>query len=164
MNYLYLGFADLYLPAVAAALHLQQLDAATVPAAAKLASLPYFRRAAREEDGKLFLAGSDSAGHMVFLLSVKTQPEVVARAVESLLGLYRLPLHEAKVVSCLPGNPQQAMWGRMLSKFGLNGLEKELACRMARNCFKDLVRAVTDARLTRQPGFGLFDSSARIIG
>lgn len=147
MNYLYLGYADLYLPAVAAALHLEQLDAATAPAAAELASLPYFRPAASEEDGKLFLAGSDSVGHQVYLLCVKTQPEVVARAVESLLGLYRLPLRETKIVPCLPENPQPAMWGRVLFSCGLHRLQKELACRMARNCFKDLVRAVADARM-----------------
>jgi hypothetical protein len=146
MNYLYLGYASLHLPAVAAALHLEQLDAAVVPAAAKLASLPYFRQAAREEDGRLFAVGSDSNGHQIYLLCVKTQPEVVARAVESLLGLYRLPLREAKIVPCLPDNPQPAIWGRILFRCGLHGLEKELAGRMARNSFKNLVRTVAEAR------------------
>lgn len=147
MNYLYLGFADLYLPAVAAALHLGRLDAATVPAAADLASLPYFRRASGEEDGVLFPAGSDSAGHQVYLLCVKAQPEVVARAVESLLGLYNLALHEAKIVPCLPENPQPAMWGSIFSGLGLYGLEKGLACRMARNSYRRLAQAVAEARL-----------------
>jgi hypothetical protein len=146
MNYLYLGYASLHLPAVAAALHLEQLDAATVPGAEELVSLPYFRQAAKEEDGRLFSAGSDSNGHQVYLLCVKAQPEVVARAVESLLGLYRLPLQEAKIVPCLPYNPQPAIWGRILFRCGLHGLEKELAGRMARNCFKDLVRTVAEAK------------------
>lgn len=146
MNILYLGLADLYLPAAAAALHLGNLDGSTVPSPAVLLSVPHFRSAAREEDGILFPAGSDEAGGNVYLLCVRTQPEVVVRAVESLLGQYHLPLHEAKVIPCLPDNPQAAMWGRILSGLGLRRLERALACRMVRNCFGGLLRAVAEAR------------------
>ena len=146
MNYLYLGLADLYLPAVAAGIHLGRLDSAKSPAAAELVTLPHFRRASSNEDGRLFPVGSDDAGNMVYLLSVRAHPEVIVRSVESLLGLYGLRLHAAKAVPCLPENPQVPLWGRFLSGLGLHGLEQKFACLLVRNCFKDLVRAVTEAR------------------
>jgi hypothetical protein len=155
VNYLYLGLADLYLPAAAAGIHLGRLDSTKPPAAADLLTLPHFRRASRDEDGRLFPVGSDYAGNMVYLLCVRVHPEVVVRSVESLLGLYGLPLHAAKVVPCLPENPQAPLWGRVLSGLGLHGLEQKFACLLVRNCFGNMLRTVAEARV-------VFDSAAHI--
>lgn len=150
MKYFYLGLLDLYLPAVAAAIHFGRMEDKTPPSQAKLETIKYFRRGYKEEDGRLFFAGTDSAGDNVYLLCVKVQPEVVARSVESLLGLYHLPVREIKVVPCLPENPQLVGWGRILSWCGLHRLEKDLACRMVRNCFRSLAQAVAEAKLIKQ--------------
>jgi len=137
VKYLYLGLLDLYLPAVAAAIHLGQLEGKKHPGQDELDAIEYFRRGSQDEDGRIFFVGTDSAGDNVYILSVKVQPEVVIRAVESMLGLYGLLPREIKVVPCLLENPQLSRWGKLFSRLGLRKQERALARLVLRSRFSD---------------------------
>jgi len=150
VKYLYLGLLDLYLPAVAAAIHLGQLEGKKHPGQEELDAIEYFRRGSQDEDGRIFFVGTDSAGDNVYILSVKVQPEVVIRAVESMLGLYGLLPREIKVVPCLLENTQLAGWGKLLSRLGLGRQERGLARRVVRSHFGGLIQSVERSKAAKR--------------
>lgn len=144
MKYLYLGLGDLYLPAVASALHLGLLSSDKRPNYQELGGLPNFMPGKNVDDGKLFFSGKDQAGHSVYILCVKDSPDVVERAIQSFLGIYSKARDEITILTCCPENSQVVKLGRMLKRLGLLGIERRLACKLAVNRFPELVR------LTRQ--------------
>ena len=146
MNYFYLGLGDLYLPAVAAALHLGQLDAAVAPSKKNLCCLRNFRNGEKKDYGELYLAGVDESGNKVYVSCVKAQPEVVERAVTSLMGIYNIDPNELKIRQCLPENPQVVLLGKALGRLRIKGPQAWLACRLAYNRFDDLVEISGRAR------------------
>jgi hypothetical protein len=150
MNYFYIGLGDLYLPAVAAALHLGQLDAAVIPSKKDLNALRFFREGEKKDDGDLYFAGVDKSGNNVYVTCVKAQPEVVERAVTSLLGIYNIDPKEIKLRQCLPENPQVVYISKALGLLGAKGTQKMLACRLAYNRYQDLVKISGRAESERQ--------------
>jgi hypothetical protein len=140
MNYLYLGVSDLYLPAITAAVHLGQLDSRTPPAKDVLLRLPYYHAAGKEDDGKLTHAGEDSQGNQVYVTCVKGHPDVIIRAVGSLLGIYQISLKEVKVIACVPENPQVALICSLLTKAGLKSVADWLGFKLIRNRYADMVK------------------------
>ncbi|NLZ93586.1 MAG: DUF3189 family protein, partial [Firmicutes bacterium] len=85
MNYIYLGLADLYLPAAAAAVHLQKVSGNDLPTCQELLSCPYFRAANKEDDGRLYLVGRTENGDNIYVTAVREHLEIFLRAVGSLL-------------------------------------------------------------------------------
>ncbi|MDW7651623.1 MAG: DUF3189 family protein [Bacillota bacterium] len=138
MNYIYFGVNDLYLPATAAALHLAHLSTASPPTQEELRSLPYCHGAEKEDEGQLIRAGRDKQGNHIYVTSVKGHPDVIVRAVESLLGVYQISLNEVKVIPCVPENPQITVLCRMLSFIGLQKAADRLIWQVARNRHADL--------------------------
>ncbi|MBS4023031.1 MAG: DUF3189 family protein [Dethiobacter sp.] len=139
MNYIYLGLGDLYLPAVAAALHLGRLDAKEVPNLEALLALHHFRDG-KKDDGKLYCVGEDQTKNKVYITCAKAQPDVVERAIMSLLTIYSINAREVQVRPCLPENPQVVTLKRLFGKTGLKKQQLRLACRFAQNRFTDLVK------------------------
>ncbi len=148
MNYLYMGQGDLFLPAVAASLHLGRLDAGTIPGKRDLTSLEHFR-AGEKEDGKLYCLGEDEQKNKVYITCVESHADVVERAVTSLLAAYRIDQKEVSVRPCLPENPQVVTISRFLGKLRLQEAQKSMACRLAQNRFSDL------AKIAGKTGSGL---------
>jgi hypothetical protein len=144
MNYLYLGLGDLYLPAVASALHLGMLSSNKRPEYQELDALPYFTRGESVDDGKLFLLGKDQAGNSVYILCVKDSPDVVERAIQSLLHIYGIT--EMIVLTCRPENSQVVKLGRILKRLGLLGIERRLAFKLAVNNFPELIKLTTQVQ------------------
>ncbi len=139
MNYLYMGQGDLFLPAVAAALHQGRLDADKTPGKRDLTSLEHFR-AGEREDGRLYCLGEDEQKNKVYITCVESHPDVVQRAITSLLVAYRIDLKEVVVRPCLPENPQVVTISRLLGKLRLKGSQESVACRLAQNRFSDLAK------------------------
>lgn len=142
MRYVYIGVSDLYLPTAAAAIHLGQLNRASAPAKEQLRKLSYFRTVSKEDDGKLFLVGEDKNGDEVYIASVKGHPDVVARAVQSLLGLYQISLKEVQVIPCIPDNPQISAVCSLFKRLGLKGLADYLGYRLVNNRFGEILKSI----------------------
>lgn len=140
MIIIFLGVMDLYLPATTAAIHLGDLDEASPPNKEKLHNLVYFRVVKKEDDGKLYQAGTDKEGNQVFIVSVKGHPEVLVRSVQSLLALYKISPLEVRVIPCVPENPQVALLCRVLSLLGLANLANWLGLRLVNNRYPDLAK------------------------
>ncbi len=136
MNYIYLGLGSLYLPAVAAAIHLGFCKEGL--SQQELEKLPHFRHGKNEDNGVLHFAGEDNDGNSVFVACVNAQPELIRRAVMSLLGIYGREMTEVQVRPCLPENPQIAAICGLMHRLGLAGLEKRMARRLARNRYCDM--------------------------
>jgi hypothetical protein len=143
MNYIYLGLGDLYLPAVAAALHLNRLEKDSIPSDKRISDLPHFRSNNGDEEGKLFHIGTDSDNNNVYVMAVNAQPELIQRAVTSLIGIYEMDINTIQVRPCLPENPQVGNLFNILNSLGIKILEQRLACRMIKNRFDDLVTLST---------------------
>lgn len=140
MIIIYLGVADFYLPATTAAIHLGDLNEASPPSGEKLRKLKYFRVVKKEDDGKLYYAGTDKHGNQVFVVSVKGHPDVLVRSVESLLAIYKISPHEVRVTPCVPENPQVALICRLLSVLGLAKTANWLGLRLVNNRYPDLAK------------------------
>ena len=142
MKTLYLGVGDLYLPAAAAALHLEILDRGKDPQFSELQNIPNFRPVHKEDDGKLYFMGTDRKGKEVYIACVKAQPDVIIQGVESLLGIYQISQQELRVIPCIPENPQIALLNRLLTAVRLQDTAMRLAGRVVRNRFSDLEAVV----------------------
>lgn len=140
MIIIYLGVMDLYLPATTAAIHLGDFNEASPPTKEKLRNLEYFRVVKKEDDGKLYQAGTDKQGNRVFIVSVKGHPDVLVRAVQSLLAIYKISPHEVRVIPCVPENPQVASICRVLSLLGLVNTANWLGLRLVNNRYPDLAK------------------------
>ena len=135
MNYLYLGLGDLYLPAAAAAIHLQR----KMPGEEELLQLPYFRPACPADEGRLYLAGRDMFGHNVYLTFVSEHPDIFVRGIQSLLGILKLPRDAMQVIPVLLENPRVGTLCRLLQKLGLPAAANYLGLRLVRNRKSDLL-------------------------
>jgi len=135
MNYIYLGLSNLYLPALSAAMHQGLLKEA--PPGMEL-QIPHFRHGCSDDDGRLYFAGEDADGSSIWVACVRAQPHVVSRAVMSLLAICGSDLTEFQVRPCLPENPQVTVICSFLNRFGLLGLERRLARRLALNRYNEL--------------------------
>ncbi len=142
MNYIYLGVGDLYLPSVAAAVHLKKIDEYLPPDSAKLFTIECFRHGEKCDEGALHYIDSDEHGNKVFVSCAKGQLDVFVRAVQSLLGVYRIPVKDIKVIPCEPENPQAVGICKALRSLGLWQAESALASKLAYNCFSSLVKKV----------------------
>ncbi|MBS4030730.1 MAG: DUF3189 family protein [Clostridiales bacterium] len=140
MNYVYLGVGDLYLPAVAAAIHLNRLDINVPPDLDELLEVEHFRHSEKDDEGELYYIGNDEQGNKVFVTCVKGQTDVIVRVVQSLLGIYRISIKEVKVIPCEPENPQVIGICKALRMAGLTKAEKKIAGKLAGNCFADLIQ------------------------
>jgi len=135
MNYLYLGLGDLYLPAAAAAVHLQR----RFPTEEELLQLPYFRPACPAEEGRLHLAGRDMFGHKVYLTFVSEHPDLFVRSLNSLLAVFALPGDTMQVIPVLPDDPRVRTLCRLLVRLGLPAAANKLGLRLVRNHKSDLL-------------------------
>ena len=142
MKYIYLGVADLYLPATTAALHLGQLEGASRPSQEQLGRLSYFRTVSKDDDGKIYFAGRDNLGNEVYIASVKGHPDVVVRAVQSLLGLYQMSVSEVQVIPCLPENLQISMVCGLFRRLGLQQIADFVGYKLVNNRFAAIVKSV----------------------
>lgn len=140
MNYIYMGVGDFYLPSVAAAIHLNRLDINTPPDLGELFTQEHFRHGEKEDEGELYYVADDQDGNKVFVMCAKGQPDVFVRAVQSLLGVYRISIKEVKVIPCEPENAQVVGICKVLRMAGLTTVEKKIAGKLACNCFSDLVK------------------------
>jgi hypothetical protein len=138
MNYIYLGLGDLYLPAVAAAIHLGRLRDGLPEQ--EFMEIPHFRHGKSEDNGLLHHAGKDEDGNHIWLACVNAQPEMIRRAVMSLLAIYGRDMTEVQVRPCVPENPQVTGICSLLNRLGLTGLEKRVARRLAKNRYSDMKR------------------------
>jgi len=139
MNYIYIGLRDLYLPAVAAALHLGRLSNTSAPTKEDILSLQHFRAGNEEDDGEMHYMGQDSSGHHVYVMCVKSHLYVIEQAINSLLSVYSVPLHEVQIRTCLPENPQVVGICSILTWLGLDDVRDQVALRLIRNRFPGLV-------------------------
>lgn len=142
MNFIYLGLANLYLPAAAAAIHLQQIGDNAVPSRQELLSNQYFRAVRREDEGQLHWVGQTETGDDIYVTSIQEHPEIFERAVRSLLSAYQLKVQEIKVITCVPENPQIGRWCSALDKLGLTNTANWLGICLTHNRFSDLKRIV----------------------
>jgi hypothetical protein len=142
MNYIYLGVGDLYLPSVAAAVHLSRLDVNSPPDMNELLAVEHFRHGEKEDEGELYYVANDEQGNKVFVTCAKGQPDVFVRAVQSLLGVYHISIKEVKVIPCEPENTQVIGICKALRLVGLSKAEKTLAGKLAGNCLPDLAKKV----------------------
>ncbi|MCR3921064.1 MAG: DUF3189 family protein [Firmicutes bacterium] len=141
MNYLYLGLADLYLPATMAAIHLHTLASDVAPAHQQLLALPFYRAVCKNDEGTLYRVGETEAGDGVYIASVKEHAEIFLRGVDSLLGVYKMPRHAVKVVPCLLENPQVGHLCSLLGHIGLHHFADLVGTRLVHNRFYDLKNA-----------------------
>ncbi|NLZ39533.1 MAG: DUF3189 family protein [Firmicutes bacterium] len=141
MNYIYLGLADLYLPAAAAAIHLQKIKGDSIPTYQELLSCPGFRVMDKEDDGRLIWIGQAGNGDNVYIAAVKEHPEIFMRAAVSLLAAYHA-MEEVKVIPCMPENPQIGYWCCRLKKLGLVDLANRLGALLVRNRFGEIKNIV----------------------
>ncbi|HHX75682.1 MAG TPA: DUF3189 family protein [Firmicutes bacterium] len=141
MNYLYLGLDDLYLPAAAAAIHLQH----KFPTEEELLQLPYFSPARPADEGRLLLAGRDAEGRKVYLAFVSGHPDIFVRGLQSLLGIFKLPREAMQVIPVLPQNPRVGSLCRLLVRMGLPAAANSLGLRLVHNRKNDLLH-IADCR------------------
>lgn len=139
MNYLYLGLGDLYLPAVAAAIHLEKLPSDRVPDVKMLARLPHFVAGDKDNQGVFHPLGKDSDGNEVFITQVGVQPELVWRAIMSLVHILGSDPDTLQVRLCVPENPQVAGVLALLGRLGLSPIRDYAAIRLVKNRYRDLV-------------------------
>lgn len=140
MNYLYLGLSDLYLPATAAAMHIESLE--MLPPRKQLLAQKYFRPIQRDDEGKLFFAGKDARGNGVYIACISEHPEVFVRGVQSLLGVCHLPLTSMQVVPCVLENPQVGTICRLLRRLGLQHIANRIGLRVVHNRQSELVQHI----------------------
>lgn len=139
MNYVYLGLGDLYLPAVAAAIHLGRLPADKIPGAKELAGLPYFMAGEKETQGVFHPVGRDADGNNVFISQVSAEPELVWHSIMSLVHVLGADPDTVQVRLCIPENPQVSALLAILGRLGLKRLRDYAALRLARNRYRDLL-------------------------
>lgn len=152
MNYIYLGVGDLYLPSVAAAIHLNRLDVNSSPDLDEIFTVEHFRPGEKEDEGELYYVADDHDGNKVFVTCAKGQPDVFVRAVQSLLGAYRISIKEVKVIPCEAENSQVIGICKALRAVGLTKAERILAGKLAINCFHDLEKKVERSAEGTQKG------------
>ncbi len=138
MNYIYFGLSDLYLPTAAAAVHLGQLDPRKKPTRKELSALPLIRTARRGDPGILHPAGTDKSGNHVYITWINAQPDVVVRAVSSLLSICGRPRGEVKAIPCVLENQQIGWLCSFFCALHLNGISDRLGFRVIHNRFTDL--------------------------
>jgi hypothetical protein len=144
MNYLYLGLADYYLPAAAAALHLKLLNTEGLPSRQQLSAVPYFRPVTAADEGLIRFVGQTVEGEQIYLVSVSKYPEIFVRGIHSLLSIYHIPLSAVVVIPCILENPQVSRWCRLLERLGWHSAAQQLGTRLVYNRLPDLKRMLPD--------------------
>lgn len=147
MEIIYACYGGAHSSPVAAALHLGWLTPGETPSHRKLLALPLFDKAKKDEQGRLFFAGPDEAGHNVYVLGRGPSGRTVERALLSglaLAGREDLSVRFVDTLTCV--NIWMRVGGFLSRGIGWVGLGRPLVLFGTRRALRALTRLVAEVK------------------
>ena len=132
---------------VAAAIHLGNLPAHTVPYSRDIIDLPYYDKATTDELGACIYMGTDDAGCDVYILGMGPARKIIRRAVESIFELCGVSRDSYMLVDTLTSIGVITKIGGFLSRrIGLTRIGRPMTVWGIRRAYLHLASIVEDVK------------------
>lgn len=147
MKVIYCCYGSSHSSVVAAAIHLGNLPAHTVPYSRDIIDLPYYDKATTDELGACIYMGTDDAGCDVYILGMGPARKIIRRAVESIFELCGVSRDSYMLVDTLTSIGVITKIGGFLSRrIGLTGIGRPMTVWGIRRAYLHLASIVEDVK------------------
>lgn len=147
MKVIYCCYGSSHSSVVAAAIHLGNLPAHTVPYSRDIIDLPYYDKATTDELGACIYMGTDDAGCDVYILGMGPARKIIRRAVESIFELCGVSRDSYMLVDTLTSIGVITKIGGFLSRrIGLTRIGRPMTVWGIRRAYLHLASIVEDVK------------------